>query len=59
MTAVGAGFGIVLAGPIVDALDYHWLFWIPVIVLAVAAVAAHVVVPESRVRTPGRSTGRR
>ena len=54
LTAVGAGFGIVLAGPIVGALDYHWLFWIPAVVLAVAAVGAQVVVPESRVRTPGR-----
>jgi EmrB/QacA subfamily drug resistance transporter len=54
LTAVGAGFGIVLAGPIVAAFDYHWLFWIPAVVLALTAVAAHVVVPESRVRTPGR-----
>jgi EmrB/QacA subfamily drug resistance transporter len=54
LAAAGAGLGIVLAGPIVDALDYHWLFWIPMIILAVATVAAHLVVPESRVRTPGR-----
>jgi EmrB/QacA subfamily drug resistance transporter len=54
LTAVGAGVGIVLAGPIVDALDYHWLFWIPMIVLAGAGVAAHLVVPESRIRTAGR-----
>ena len=33
MAAVGGGLGIVLAGPIVDALDYHWLFWLPLIVL--------------------------
>ena len=26
---VGAGFAIVAAGPIVDNLSYHWLFWIP------------------------------
>jgi MFS family permease len=29
LTAAGGGLGIVLAGPIVQALDYHWLFWIP------------------------------
>src|ERR1700761_5493255 len=52
--AAGAGLGIVLAGPIVDALNFHWLFWIPMIILVVSAVAAHVVVPESRVRTAGR-----
>jgi EmrB/QacA subfamily drug resistance transporter len=54
LAAAGAGLGIVLAGPIVDALDFHWLFWIPMIVMAIVTVAAHVVVPESRIRTPGR-----
>ncbi|MCW2787786.1 MAG: transporter [Aeromicrobium sp.] len=54
LAAVGAGVGLVLAGPIVDALDYHWLFWLPAIVTAVAAVAAYVVVPASPVRTPGK-----
>ncbi|MEY9839908.1 MFS transporter [Streptacidiphilus sp. EB103A] len=54
LSAVGAGLGIVLAGPIVDALDYHWLFWLPMILTIAAAVAAHFLVPESPVRTPGR-----
>ena len=54
LTAVGAGLGIVLAGPIVNALDYHWLFWLPMILTVVAAVAAVLFVPESPVRTPGR-----
>ncbi len=54
LTAVGAGLGIVLAGPIVAALDYHWLFWLPLILTLVAAVAAIFFVPESPIRTPGR-----
>ncbi|RZS91075.1 EmrB/QacA subfamily drug resistance transporter [Motilibacter rhizosphaerae] len=54
LLAVGAGLGIVLAGPIVDLLDYHWLFWIPLVVTVLAAVAAKLLVPESPVRTPGR-----
>ncbi len=54
LTAVGAGLGIVVAGPIVDALDYHWLFWLPMILTIAAALAAHFFVPESPVRTPGR-----
>ena len=54
LTAVGAGLGIVLAGPIVDALGYHWLFWLPMILTVAAAVAAVLFVPESPVRTPGR-----
>jgi predicted MFS family arabinose efflux permease len=47
LTAAGAGLGIVLAGPIVQVLNYHWLFWIPVIILGLATVAAKVVVPEA------------
>src|ERR1700735_4354647 len=54
LAAAGAGLGIVLAGPIVEALNYHWLFWIPAIMLAVATVAAKVIGPESPVRTAGR-----
>ena len=30
----GAGAGIVLAGPILEHLNYHWLFWIPLIMSA-------------------------
>jgi EmrB/QacA subfamily drug resistance transporter len=54
LTAVGAGLGIVLAGPIVNALDYHWLFWLPMILTILAAVSAVLFVPESPVRTAGR-----
>src|SRR5271155_843350 len=54
LAAVGAGFGLVLAGPIVNLLDYHWLFWIPMIVLVLAGVAAKLVIPESPVRVPGQ-----
>ncbi|HJZ26255.1 MAG TPA: MFS transporter, partial [Streptosporangiaceae bacterium] len=54
LTAVGAGLGIVLAGPIVEALDYHWLFWLPLILTVAAAISAILFVPESPVRTPGR-----
>ncbi|HVA02524.1 MAG TPA: MFS transporter [Acidimicrobiales bacterium] len=54
MAAVGGGAGIVLAGPIVKHLDYHWLFWIPLIITVIAALCAQLFVPESPVRTPGR-----
>jgi EmrB/QacA subfamily drug resistance transporter len=53
LIAVGAGVGLVVAGPIVNALSYHWLFWLPLVVLVVAALAAQVLVPESPVRTAG------
>jgi EmrB/QacA subfamily drug resistance transporter len=52
--AVGGGLGIVLAGPIVAALSWRWLFWIPLIVVGVTALLTYRYVPESPVRTPGR-----
>lgn len=51
---VGGGLGIVLAGPIVAQLSYHWLFWIPLMVVAVAGIATLLFVPESTARAPGR-----
>jgi EmrB/QacA subfamily drug resistance transporter len=51
---VGAGIGIVLAGVIIQHLDYHWLYWLPLIVIVVSAVATWRFVPESPVRVPGR-----
>jgi EmrB/QacA subfamily drug resistance transporter len=53
LLAAGGGLGLVLAGPIVNVLDYHWLFWIPGGVVAAAAVATHLFIPESAQRSPG------
>jgi MFS family permease len=52
LTATGAGVGIVIAGPLVDVLSYHWLFWLPGIALTVVIVAAAVLLP-SRSRPSG------
>jgi EmrB/QacA subfamily drug resistance transporter len=54
LTGVAAGLGTVLAGPIVDTLGYHWLFWLPLGLAVLAAVCAVLFVPESPVRSPGR-----
>lgn len=51
---VGAGAGIVLSGVIVEHLDYHWLFWIPLVATVAAALATWRFIPESPVRIPGR-----
>jgi len=53
LLGVGGGAGIVLAGPIVDHLDYHYLFWLPLILLVPATAAIHFFVPESPVRVRG------
>ena len=52
--ASGSGLGIVLAGPIVGALDWRWLFWIPMIVVTAVGAVALFVVPKSPVRSPGK-----
>ncbi|MEU9913936.1 MFS transporter [Streptomyces sp. NPDC051001] len=52
--AAGGGVGIVAAGPIVSALDYRWLFWIPVAVVAATTLIALRYVPESPNRAEGK-----
>jgi len=54
MIAVGGGLGLLVAGPIVEHLNYHWLFWIPMIMTGIATVATWLWIPESPVRTPGK-----
>ncbi|KIF71373.1 MFS transporter [Streptomyces sp. AcH 505] len=51
---IGFGVGLVIPGPIVDALNWHWIFWLGlvVILLGIAAVAAFI--QESALRSPGR-----
>ncbi|HEY3544269.1 MAG TPA: MFS transporter [Gaiellaceae bacterium] len=51
---IGGGLGIVLAGPIVQHMSYHWLFWFPLFAIAVATAGIVLFVPESPIRTPGR-----
>jgi len=53
LLGVGSGLGIILAGPILAHLDYHWLFWIPLVVVGITAIATLLVVPESPVRAEG------
>jgi EmrB/QacA subfamily drug resistance transporter len=51
---IGGGLGVVMAGVIVKSLNYHWLFWIPLVAIVAAAVMTWRFVPESPVRVPGR-----
>jgi EmrB/QacA subfamily drug resistance transporter len=52
--AAGGGVGMVAAGPIVSALDYRWLFWIPVAIVAATVLIAVACVPESPRRAEGK-----
>jgi EmrB/QacA subfamily drug resistance transporter len=51
---IGGGIGIVLGGLIIEHLNYHWLYWIPLVITLAAAVATWRFVPESPVRVPGK-----
>lgn len=47
---IGAGFGIVVGGVIVEHLPWQWLFWMPLGVIVIAAFCTWRFVPESPVR---------
>jgi EmrB/QacA subfamily drug resistance transporter len=51
---IGGGLGIVLAGPIISAFNYHWLFWFPLVVTVAATLATIFFVPESPLKSPGK-----
>jgi EmrB/QacA subfamily drug resistance transporter len=51
---VGAGFGIVAGGLIVEHLSWQWLFWLPLVVTLIAAFCTWRFIPESPVRVPGK-----
>jgi EmrB/QacA subfamily drug resistance transporter len=51
---IGGGAGLVVGGLIVEHLSWHWLFWLPLIPMLLAAVATWRFVPESPVRSPAR-----
>ena len=51
---VGGGAGLVLSGVIVDHLDYTWIFWLALVVIAAAVICTHFFVPESPVKTPAK-----
>ena len=51
---VGGGLGLVVGGLIDEHLSWHWLFWIPLPIMILAAYCTWRYVPESQVRSPGR-----
>ncbi|MEA9983840.1 MFS transporter [Subtercola sp. RTI3] len=51
---IGAGVGIVAAGPIVENLSWHWLFWLPAVLIVIALAGVIFGMPESPVKKPGR-----
>jgi EmrB/QacA subfamily drug resistance transporter len=61
LLGIGGGLGLVLPGPIMTRLSYQWLFWLSLIVIAVAVgLAARYIPadgrPETGARVPWRSS---
>ncbi|GAQ53340.1 MFS transporter [Streptomyces acidiscabies] len=54
IAGLGGGLGLLMGGLLVDHASYRWIFWAGTMMAAVAAVAAHFLLPESPVRTPGK-----
>jgi MFS family permease len=54
MSGVGFGVGLVVPGPVLDTLGWPWIFWLTLILVAVAFVAVALLVPGD-----GRSGGGR
>ncbi|MEV7914084.1 MFS transporter [Streptomyces griseus] len=54
LLGVGGGIGSVAAGPIIDHLSWNWLFWIPLILIGLAALGIALLVPASPAGTRGR-----
>jgi len=51
---IGGGGGIVVGALIVEHLGWHWLFWLPLVLIVVAALATWRFIPESPIRVPGK-----
>jgi MFS family permease len=51
---VGGGFGIVLAGLIVDNLSWRWLFVVGAIPVGLSVLLVARFVPESPIKSPSR-----
>ncbi len=50
---IGGGLGLVIGGLIAEDLNWHWLFWLPLVVTVLAAICTWRFVPESPIRAPG------
>jgi EmrB/QacA subfamily drug resistance transporter len=51
---IGGGLGLVVGGLITENLNWHWLFWLPLPAMLLAAFCTWRFIPESQVRSPGR-----
>lgn len=48
---VGGIAGVIMAGPVVDTLGFHWLFWIALVVIGSGVALTLAVIPDDRGRS--------
>ncbi|MBN6038518.1 MFS transporter [Amycolatopsis sp. 195334CR] len=48
MSGLGSVIGLLLAGPLLTALPYNWLYWLPLAALVLLGAAAVPVLPAAR-----------
>ena len=54
LVGLGAGLGLIVPGFILQDLSYHWLFWLPLAVIAATTPLTMLCIPRSPVRSPAR-----
>jgi EmrB/QacA subfamily drug resistance transporter len=52
LLGIGGGAGVVFAGLVTENLNYHWLFWFPLVMIATTALLTWRYIPESPVKAP-------
>lgn len=54
MSALGSAAGVLVSGPILTALPYTWLYWLPLIALVLLGLVAVPVLPATRPSGDGK-----
>lgn len=54
ISAVGGAIGLVVTGPIINALGVPWLFWLPALANGVMTLFVLLLVPDTRASAAGR-----
>ena len=52
LLGIGGGAGVILAGIVTQSLSYHWLFWLPLVLILFTAYLTKRHIPESPLKTP-------